>query len=61
MPETDSDLGADTARFQAFKNRSDDLPPAWEMKAPGSKIGLLAIIVVVVAILAALFGSLLVG
>jgi hypothetical protein len=61
MPETDSDLGADTARFQAFKNRSDDLPPAWEMKAPGSKIGLLAIIVVVVAILAALFGTLLVG
>lgn len=61
MPETDSDLGADTARFQAFKNRSDDLPPAWEMKAPGSKIGLLAIIVVVVAILAALFGILLIG
>jgi hypothetical protein len=61
MPETDSDLGADTARFQAFKNRSDDLPPAWEMKAPGSKIGLLAIIVVVVAILAALFGTLLIG
>jgi hypothetical protein len=61
MPETDSDLGADTARFQAFKNRSDDLTPAWEMKAPGSKIGLLAIIVVVVAILAALFGTLLIG
>jgi hypothetical protein len=61
MPETDSDLGADTARFQAFKNRSDDLPPAWEMKAPGSKIGVLAIIVVVVAILAALFGTLLIG
>jgi hypothetical protein len=61
MPETDSDHGADTARFQAFKNRSDDLPPAWQMKAPGSKIGMLAIIVVVVAVLAALFGSLLVG
>ena len=61
MPETDSDLGADTARFQAFKNRSDDLPPAWEMKAPGSKIGLLVAIVVVVAILAALFGTLLIG
>jgi hypothetical protein len=61
MPETDSDQGADTARFQAFKNRGEDLPPAWEMKAPGSKIGLLAVIVVVVAILAALFGSLLVG
>jgi hypothetical protein len=60
MPETDSDLGAETARFQAFKDRSDDLPPAWEMKAPGSKIGLLAIIVVVAAILAAILGYLLV-
>ena len=61
MPETDSDIGAETARFQAFKDRSDDLPPAWQMKAPGSKIGLLAVIVVVVAILAAIFGVLLVG
>jgi hypothetical protein len=60
MPETDSDLGAETARFQAFKDRSDDLPPAWEMKAPGSKIGMLAIIVVVAAILAAILGYLLV-
>jgi hypothetical protein len=31
------------------------------MKAPGSKIGLLAVIVVVVAVLAAIFGTLLVG
>jgi hypothetical protein len=61
MPETDSETGAETARFQAFKERSDELPPAWEMKAPGSKIGLLAVIVVVVAILAALVGWLLVG
>jgi hypothetical protein len=61
MPETDSDIGAETARFQAFKNRNDDLPPAWEMKATGSKIGVLAIIVIVVAILAAIFGLLLVG
>ena len=61
MPETDSDIGAETARFQAFKNRTDDLPPAWEMKATGSKIGVLAIIVIVVAILAAIFGVLLVG
>jgi len=60
MPETDSDIGAETARFKAFKDRSDDLPPAWEMKAPGSKIGMLAIIVVVVAILAAIIGYLLV-
>ena len=60
MPETDSDLGAETARFQAFRDRNDDLPPAWQMKAPGSKIGMLAIIVVVVAIVAGIFGYLLV-
>lgn len=61
MPETDSDVGASTARFQAFQERGDDLPPSWQMKAPGSKIGILAAVVVVVAVLAALFGSLLVG
>jgi hypothetical protein len=61
MPETDSDLGAETARFQAFKDRNDDLPPAWQMKAPGSKIGMLAVVVVIVAILAAIIGVLLVG
>jgi len=59
MPESDSDIGAETARFQAFKERSDDLPPAWEMKAPGAKIGMLAIMVVIVAILAAIIGLLL--
>jgi hypothetical protein len=57
MPETDSDTGAETARFQAFATRrDDDLPPPWQMKAPGSKIGLLIGIVLVVAILAVLFG-----
>jgi hypothetical protein len=61
MPETDSDIGAETARFQAFKDRSDDLPPAWQMKASGSKIGMLAVVVVVAAILAAIIGVLLVG
>jgi hypothetical protein len=60
MPETDSDIGAETARFQAFRDRSEELPPAWEMKAPGSRIGLLAGIVVAVAILAAILGYLLV-
>jgi hypothetical protein len=61
MPETDSDIGAETARFQAFKDRSEDLPPAWQMKASGSKIGLLVVAVVIVAILAAIIGVLLVG
>jgi hypothetical protein len=60
MPETDSDIGAETARFQAFKDRDDHLPPAWEMKAPGSRIGLLAGIVIGVAILAGIIGYLLV-
>lgn len=60
MPETDSDIGAETARFQAFKDRNDELPPAWEMKAPGSRIGMLAGIVIVVAILAGVIGYLLV-
>ena len=61
MPETDSDIGAETARFQAFKDRSEDLPPARQMKASGSKIGMLAVVVIVVAILAAIIGVLLVG
>jgi len=57
MPETDSDMGAETARFQAFATRrDDDLPPPWQMKAPGSKIGILVAIVIGVAILALLFG-----
>jgi hypothetical protein len=60
MPETDSDIGAETARFQAFKDRNDELPPAWEMKAPGSRIGLLAGVVIGVAILAGIIGYLLV-
>jgi hypothetical protein len=58
MPQTDGDIGAETARFQAFKDRNDDLPPAWEMKAPGSKIGVLAAVVIVVAILAGVIGYL---
>jgi hypothetical protein len=61
MPETNTDPSADTARFQAFKDRGDDLPPAWQMKANSSKIGLLAGIVVIVAIFAAIIGVLLIG
>lgn len=61
MPETHSDFGAETARFQAFKDRADDLPPAWEMKTSGANIGKLAGIVIAVAIVAALLGLLLIG
>jgi hypothetical protein len=61
MPQAQGDVGEETARFQAFQDRSDDLPPAWRMKANGSTIVLLAGIVIVVAILALVFGKLLVG
>ena len=59
MPETDADASASTARFQAFQEGGSELPPSWQMKAPGSRIGILAAIVVVVAVLAAIFGVLL--
>jgi hypothetical protein len=60
MPETDSDTGAETARFQAFAaRREDDLPPPWQMRAPGSKIAILIAIVVAVAVLAVIFGVIL--
>ena len=50
-------MGAETARFQAFATRrDDDLPPAWQMRAPVSKIGILALIVVLVAVLAIILG-----
>ena len=61
MPETDSDTGADTARFQAFKDRERRPSARLADEGPGSKIGMLAGIVVVVAIFAAIFGVLLVG
>jgi hypothetical protein len=61
MPDTNSDFGAETARFQAFKNRNDDLPPSWQMKAPRHKIAMLVVAVVVVAILALLIGTALVA
>ncbi len=74
MPETDSDVtvdtavtpdsdvAADTAHFRAFATRrDDDLPAPWQMRAGGSKIGVLAVAVVVVALLAIVLGTLLVG
>jgi hypothetical protein len=60
MPETDSDMGAETARFQAFAARpDDDLPAPWQMRAPVSKIGILIAIVAVAAILALFLGVIL--
>ena len=50
MPEVDDDLSANTARFQAFAQRQDEeLPAPWQMRASGSKIGVLAGIVVAIA------------
>jgi hypothetical protein len=60
MPETDSDMGAETARFQAFAARRDEeLPPPWKMRAPVSKIGVLIAVMAVAALLAIVLGVLL--
>jgi hypothetical protein len=61
MPEPRSDIGEDTQRFQAFQDRNEDLPAAWKMRAGGSKVTVLVVVVVVVAILAVVFGKVLVG
>ena len=60
MSEVDDDLSANTARFRAFADRQDDLPAPWHMRVPMSKIGLLAAIVVAVAVVAAIAAYLLV-
>ena len=49
MSDVDNDLSADTARFQAFAQRQDDLPAPWHMRAGGNKIWLLVGIVIAVA------------
>jgi hypothetical protein len=55
MAELDEEMSADTARFQAFAARADqDTPPPWHMRAPVSRIGLLAVGVVVLAVVLAL-------
>jgi hypothetical protein len=59
MPEVDKDVSADTARFRAFAERQDDMPAPWHMRAPGARIGLLAGIVILVAVLVGLLASLL--
>lgn len=62
MAYTDDDQSASTAQFQAFAQRqTDDLPPAWEMRAPKSRVGLLAGIVLGVAAVAAVIAILIAG
>ena len=53
-------MSANTARFQAFATRrDDDLPSPWQMRAPGSKIGILIVAIVVAAIFAIILGIIL--
>jgi hypothetical protein len=61
MGEPNQDFGAETARFQAFVQERDDMPPAWKMDAPASRVGLLIGIVVAVAVLAAIIAVAFVG
>jgi len=60
MPEIDSDESADTAHFRAFATRrDDDLPAPWQMRAGGSKIGILVIAVAIAVIFAVILGVIL--
>jgi hypothetical protein len=62
MAEVDDDLSASTARFKAFAaGKDEDLPAPWRMRAPATKIALLAAVVVVVAVVVALLARLLAG
>jgi hypothetical protein len=54
MADVNDDFSADTGRFQAFVQQQDDeQPAAWQMRASRVRIGLLAGIVVAVAVVAA--------
>jgi hypothetical protein len=48
------DASRSTAEFRAFATRAADTEAPWRMRAPGSKVALLAVSVVVVAIVLAL-------
>ena len=60
MADVNDDLSANTARFRAFAEGSEeDLPAPWKMRASRSKVGVLVAVVVVVAVLALLVASVL--
>ncbi len=62
MSDVEDDQSASTARFQAFaESKDEDLPAPWKMRAPATKIGLLALIVVVVAVVALVLARVLAG
>jgi hypothetical protein len=49
-----SDASRSTAEFRAFASRSGEAESPWSMRAPGRKIALLALAVVVVAVVLAI-------
>jgi hypothetical protein len=60
MSERDTethDGSASTAEFRAFASgASNDADPPWSMRAPGRKVTLLAVAVIVVAVVLAIIG-----
>jgi anti-sigma-K factor RskA len=48
------DTSKSTAEFRAFASQASDVEQPWNMKAPGRKIILLAVAVVVVAVVLAI-------
>ena len=62
MPEVDDDLSANAWKRAVFAQRQDEeLPAPWQMRATGSKIGVLAGIEVAVAIVVAIAAYFLAG
>ena len=62
MPYVEDDQSASTAQFKAFaKGQGDELPTAWDMRAPKSKVWLLAGIVVGVAVIVGIIAALMAG
>jgi len=51
MAESEEDTSASTARFRAFTERRDEeMPSPWQMRAPVSRVILLAAAVIAVAV-----------
>jgi hypothetical protein len=48
------DASRSTAEFRAFASRPGEAESPWSMRAPGRKVGMLALAVVVVAVVLAL-------
>jgi hypothetical protein len=62
MAELEEDTSANTARFRAFTERRDEETPSpWQMRAPASRVILLAAAVIVVAAVVAVVALSLAG